>query len=243
MKAKATIALLVYLVLFLVGFINNVEEYQRTRGDLFGGGMEKNEEVHLRSTEVLLGRDEPYEKELGIGKMDEKEGDKSAAEDENVDLPSSILADQPAQEETAPQQTSRRLYSTTSGFLNLSMMAIETLLSTFRNLIIIGVCSNMLDAFLPFVTLCNSFLMMGFLKTDMYDVKTFYTNVFSAKLDFFNIVRLIVSPGASSDTLEQLAQYDFSSNILFNLAGEITLIVIFFSVFLAIKLSSIFCNS
>ena len=57
MKAKTTIALLVYLVLFLVGFINNVEEYKRTRGDLFGGGMEKNEEVHLRSSEVLLGRD------------------------------------------------------------------------------------------------------------------------------------------------------------------------------------------
>ena len=84
---------------------------------------------------------------------------------------------------------------------------------------------------------------MGFLKTDMYDVKTFYSNVFSAKLDFFNIVRLIVSPGASPDTLEQLAQYDFSSNILFNLAGEITLIVIFFSVFLGLKLGSIFCNS
>ena len=204
--------------------------------------MEKNEEVHLRSSGVLLGKDEPYEKELGNGKTNVKEGDTLDAKDENVDLSASVLAEQPAQEAT-PQQPPRLLYSTTSSFLNLSMMAIETLLSTFRNLIIIGVCSNLLDAFLPFVTLCNSFLLMGLLKTDMYDVKTFYSNIFSAKLDFFNIVRLIISPGASSDTLEQLAQYDFSSNILFNLAGEVTLIVIFFSVFLALKLGSIFCNS
>jgi len=86
----------------------------------------------------------------------------------------------------------RLLYTSESTFLNTSMLCFQILLSTFRNLILIAFCLNVMDSFLPFITLCNSFLLMGLLKIDMYTVKDFYFNIFNSRTDFFNIIRLMM---------------------------------------------------
>ena len=93
------------------------------------------------------------------------------------------------------------------------MLCFQVLLQTFRNLILIAFALNTLDSFLPFITLCNSFLMLGLLKTDMYTVKDFYYNIFNSRTDFFNIVRLAMTSSTDEDALPQLAQYNFSNKI------------------------------
>lgn len=123
------------------------------------------------------------------------------------------------------------------------MTCFQILLQTFRNLILIAFCLNVMDYFLPFITLCNSFLLMGLLKTDMYTVKDFYYNIFNSRTDFFNIVRLMMGSSSDSDTLPQLAQYNFSSNLFRNLGGEILLLVIALGVIVFLKVGSIFCKS
>ena len=136
------------------------------------------------------------------------------------------------------QNQPRLLYSTESTFLDTSMTCVQILLQTFRNLILIAFCLNVMDSFLPFITLCNSFLVMGLLKTDMYTVNDFYYNIFNSKTDFFNIIRLMMGSSPDSDTLTQLAQYNFSSNIFSNLGGEIVLLIIALAIIVFLKVGS-----
>lgn len=123
------------------------------------------------------------------------------------------------------------------------MLAFQTLLGTFRNLIVLALCTNLLDAVLPFVTFCNAFLMVAFLDTKMHFIHEMYYNIFNSKLDFFNIVRLMVSPSGSYSTNTLLSQYNFSPNLFFNISGEFLLMVIFLGITVFLKLGSIFCNS
>ena len=134
-------------------------------------------------------------------------------------------------------------YSETYSFSNYMMLGCEVFFSSFRNLILIALCCNMLETVLPLVILCESFLMMGLLDTQMYNVATFYYNVFNSKMDLFNTLRLMIAPGPDSDTLSQLSQYGFSSNVLFNISAELLVGVVFLLIVILIKVGSIFCNS
>jgi hypothetical protein len=119
------------------------------------------------------------------------------------------------------EKTSRLLQSYDTGyvFLDYSMLAFQTLLQTYRNLIVIGLCCNLIDSVLPFVTLCSAFLMVGFLDTQMHYIHDMYYNVFNSKLDFFNIVRLMVTPSGSTSANPLLSQYNFSSSLFFDISG------------------------
>jgi hypothetical protein len=52
-----------------------------------------------------------------------------------------------------------------------------------------------------------------------------------------------MSPAPDGDTLGQLAQYGYGTNIFFNLSGEFAVSVIFLAVTIGLKVGSIFCNN
>lgn len=119
------------------------------------------------------------------------------------------------------EKTYRLLQSYDTGyvFLDYSMLAFQTLLQTFRNLIVITLCFNLIDSVLPFVTLCNAFLLVGLLDTQMHYLHEMYYNIFNSKFDFFNIVRLMMTPSDSSSANPQLAKYNLSGILFFNISG------------------------
>ena len=146
---------------------------------------------------------------------------------------------------TLIKKTSRLLMDYDSGvpFLDYSMFAFEILFQTFRNLILIAFCTNLLDACLPFILLCDSFLMMAFLDTEMHLLQQFYYNIFNSKYDLFNAIRLGASPSPSSDCITSLSKYNFTENIAFNLSGEIVVVIIFLTITILLKIGTIFCSS
>lgn len=112
-----------------------------------------------------------------------------------------------------------------------------------RYLLLVGLLSNSIDVFLPFILFSECFLMLGFLNCDMFTLKDFYYNVFNSKVDILNAIRLGMSPGADDSTITVLAQYNFSSVIFYNLAGEFLFVIVFLAITIFLKVASIFMNS
>jgi hypothetical protein len=80
--------------------------------------------------------------------------------------------------------------------------------------------------------------MLGMLNCDQHYINTFFSNIFNSKKDLMNIIRLGISPGADSNTLSPIAQYNFASNIFYNISGEFFLIVVFIGVSASISVGA-----
>lgn len=69
--------------------------------------------------------------------------------------------------------------------------------------------------------------MFAFFNCDEHHLNTFFYNIFNSKFDVLNLIRVIISPGPDSKTITQIAQYNYTTNIFFNLSGEFLLAIIF----------------
>lgn len=82
--------------------------------------------------------------------------------------------------------------------------------------------------------------MLAFWATSKHDLTDFYYTVFNSKLNLINIVRLLVSPGADSRTLPQMAQYNFSTVVLYNVSQEFVLAVLVLAATIFVRLEYVF---
>lgn len=119
----------------------------------------------------------------------------------------------------------------------------QSLLSVSRNFIVAGVVLGLLDALMPFILLSESFLMLGLWTCQKHYLTTMYNNVFNSKWDLINLPRLLFSPGSDSNTFPQLSQYNFSSFLLHNLSGELTMTILFLAATVFCKAGSVFLKS
>ena len=125
------------------------------------------------------------------------------------------------EEEPKLKVSSSRLlaYATDSPLINLAMTVFQSVLELSRYLLLIGLLSNSIDVFLPFILFSECFLMMGFLNCEMFTLQDFYYNIFNSKADILNAIRLGMSPGPDTSTIAVLAQYNFTTIIFFNISG------------------------
>lgn len=111
-------------------------------------------------------------------------------------------------------------------------MLFRALFVVTRNLIIVGIFTNSIDIFLPFVILSESLLMVGFWTCQKHYLNNFYADVFGSYWDIFNCIRLVLQPDSIGYNLPQLSQYGFSPLLLVNIMGEflIAMILVLFTI-------------
>ena len=90
-----------------------------------------------------------------------------------------------------------------------------------RNLILVGLFTNTLHIFIPYLLISESFCMLGFWACKKHYLSVLFANIFSSPWDSLNAVRLFVQPSSYDANLPQLAQYGFSSIALCSIAGEL----------------------
>lgn len=117
-------------------------------------------------------------------------------------------------------------YTTSNKFIIASALLFRVLLLVTRNLIFVGIFTNSLDLFLPFLILSESFLMLAFWTSQKHYLTNLYSSVFSSYWDLFNAMRLIAQPSTDTANLAQLSQYGFGPILLFNLSGELFVAVL-----------------
>lgn len=87
-----------------------------------------------------------------------------------------------------------------------------------RNLIIFGTFTLMIDYMLPLIIFNESFLMLAFWTNDKHLLTPFYQEIFNAKYDLINVIRLGVT-STDNTALEILQRYGYSSGFFYNISG------------------------
>lgn len=72
--------------------------------------------------------------------------------------------------------------------------------------------------------------MLAFLDNDKHYLQDFYNNILNSKIDLFNFIRLNIINGMVNDNTggnSLITTYGFTGNLIYNLSGEIAIILLF----------------
>jgi hypothetical protein len=72
--------------------------------------------------------------------------------------------------------------------------------------------------------------MLAFLDNEKHYLEDFYKNILNSKIDIFNLIRLNIINGMVSDKTRGnslITTYGFTGNLIYNVSGEIAIILLF----------------
>lgn len=143
----------------------------------------------------------------------------SLSQNEDKEQTVIILPDK-GSSELRPKRMLQLSATTRNYFISGSAAAFKALLLISRNLILVAIITNTFDTFLPYLLLCESFLMVGLWTCQKHYLGVMYSGIFGSYWDIMNAIRLMMQPTLDTGNLPQLAQYGFGPLLLFNLSGE-----------------------
>jgi len=109
-------------------------------------------------------------------------------------------------------------WNTTSS-LQTALSTLQIIISSLRNLVLLGLLFNSMDVFLPYIVLMEGLLMCGFLPNQKYLLDEFFRAAFASKLDLLNAVRLLMGPEPAVGTPAVLAKMGFSGLLFLDVSG------------------------
>ena len=96
---------------------------------------------------------------------------------------------------------------------------IKYFFSLCRNLVIISTLTVSFDLWMPLLIFIETFLCLGYWTHNAHLFTTLFKDIYSSKLDIFNLIRMGISSSSDISTNSYLAAYGLSNKFVVNCAG------------------------